>query len=134
MIRNILLFIFFVSSFNTLKAQGDYCRWEKCKYGGDCMEGPSWIYGDFHPGCEKEYWKRNPEEYKKLIARQKRALNYMFKMMGDDLRKDREEENRKRKVKEYNDNQYVQNKIREHLDYSNNLVRIYNDPIREEIT
>ena len=130
MIRNILLFIFFVSSFNTLKAQGDYCRWEKCKYGGDCMEGPSWIYGDFHPGCEKEYWKRNPEEYKKLIARQKRALNYMFKMMGDDLRKDREEENRKRKVKEYNDNQYVQNKIREHLDYSNNLVRIYNDPIK----
>ena len=130
MIRNILLFIFFVSSFNTLKAQGDYCRWEKCKYGGDCMEGPSWIYGDFHPGCEKEYWKRNPEEYKKLIARQKRALNYMFKMMGDDLRKDREEENRKRKVKEYNDNQYVQNKIREHLDYSNNLVKIYNDPIK----
>ena len=130
MIRNILLFIFFVSSFNTLKAQGDYCRWEKCKYGGDCMEGPSWIYGDFHPGCEKEYWKRNPEEYKKLIARQKRALNYMFKMMGDDLRKDREEENRKRKVKEYNDKQYVQNKIREHLDYSNNLVKIYNDPIK----
>ena len=128
--RNILLFIFFVSSFNTLKAQGDYCRWEKCKYGGDCMEGPSYIYGDFHPGCEKEYWKRNPEEYKKRVAREKRALNYMFKMMGDDLRKDREEENRKRKVKKYNDKQYVQNKIREHLDYSNNLIKIYNDPIK----
>jgi hypothetical protein len=94
------------------------------------MEGPSKIYGKFHPGCETEYWKKHPKEYKKMQTQMKVIFTNAFKGMGDDLRKDREERNRKIKANEANDKQYVQKIIRRHLDYSNNLIEIYKDPIK----
>lgn len=117
-----------------VQAQNDYCRWGVCKWGNDCMEGPSSIYGDHHPGCKTQWIKNNPQEWKKMQQQELAVLGALFALYN----KNKAAENKKRndeikrleRIKFEKNKKYVQEIIRNHISYSEGLNEIYKDPIK----
>ncbi|MEN8825315.1 MAG: hypothetical protein ABF273_03050 [Wenyingzhuangia sp.] len=130
----LILFLLLVGA-QSLKAQNDYCRWGVCKWGNDCMEGPSYIYGDHHPGCKTQWIKNNPEKWAKIQRQEAAILGAAFGLFLDrvaaDNKKRDDEIKRLQRLQYEEDNKYVQEVIKDHISYSASLNEIYNDPIRK---
>lgn len=130
--KRILKVIFFVQIFistNSLFSQNNYCRWNVCEWGNDCMEGPEHIYGRYHPGCKTQWIKNNPEEWKAIQKREAAQVAAVFKLIFNEMKKDKEEERKKeeiiRKAEIEKKKEYVQTKINKHLKNQVKLNQIY---------
>lgn len=133
--KKILIVLILLVNVQSVQAQNDYCRWGVCKWGNDCMEGPSYIYGDHHPGCKTEWIKNNPEEWAKIQRQEAALLGAVFGLFLDrvaaDNKKRDDEIKRLQRLQYEEDNKYVQEVIKDHISYSASLNEIYNDPIKK---
>lgn len=129
----LLFFLFFIAVPNSiLFAQDDYCRWGTCSWGNDCMEGPSHIFGDYHPGCKSEWIKNNPEKWaemqRKEAAMTFAVLGFIASAIKKDADKDRKEREAIERAETAKKVEYVRSRVSEHLEYRKRLLDIYDNP------
>ena len=119
-------------SLSSVYSQEDYCRWGKCKWGNDCMEGPTHIYGDHHPGCKTQWIKNNPEEWKEIQRKEAVLMRNIMGMFFTAERKRQEEKRKKREEIERLETskkiEYVRSRVFEHIEYRKRLLSVYDNP------
>ena len=124
-------------SLSSLYSQEDYCRWGKCKWGNDCMEGPTHIYGDHHPGCKTQWIKNNPEEWKEIQRKEAVLMRNIMGMFFNAERKRQEEEKKKqdeiKRIEISKRKEYVQSVLKKHLKDEVRLIEIYKSQRRGNI-